>query len=138
MKTPPNWPIFLSSLLILAACDLEKEVEIDLPVYESRLVVESYLIPGEPFKLLLSKSAPFFEPFPTMDNQYLENILENKAEVFVRFGSQEVELGNTIYFDPVERKLYNYFSEEAVPDDYSGEFQLEIKTKFIFLPGHFL
>lgn len=49
----------LVSMLGVLACDLEQEVDIDLPEYESRVVVECYL------ELLLALFSSF-EPEPSL------------------------------------------------------------------------
>ncbi len=48
-------------LLGLSSCDLTRDIEIDLPEYEPEVVVESYLEPGLPFTVILTKSIGFFE-----------------------------------------------------------------------------
>ena len=54
--------IILFSALLMG-CNLEQEIELDLPEYDSRPVVECYLEAGKPFSLLLSQSSPYFDPF---------------------------------------------------------------------------
>lgn len=121
------WILFFP-ILFLTGCNLEKEVEIDLPDYESRLVVECYLEPGKPITLLLNRSAPYFDPFPTFDQRFLENVLVNDAEIAIRFRGQTYPLSNELTFDPVTRKLYNYRSNTIIPEDYESPFQLSIQT----------
>ena len=74
------------SLITLAmfSCDLEKEVEIDLPDYEGRLVVECYLEPGEPMTLLLTKSSPYFEAFPENPEEFIGGIIEEGETVEIK------------------------------------------------------
>ena len=48
-------------VLALSACDrFQKNIEVDLPDYESELVVESYLKQGKPITVLLTKSSTYF------------------------------------------------------------------------------
>ena len=121
--------ILLGIIGLLMACDLEKEVQIDLPVYESQLVVECYLQPNQTFSLLLSNSSGYFEPFAVTDQQFLRGILEDSAEVVIRYADQEFQLENNLGFNPFTRKLSNYNSFRKVPVNYEGEFELEIVTK---------
>lgn len=51
--------VLMGSLLL--SCDLTQEVTIDLPDYESEVVVESYLQPGLPFSVVLTQSVSFFD-----------------------------------------------------------------------------
>lgn len=56
-----NLTYLLASLLLLSACDLQQQVEIELPEYESEVVVEGYLQPGLPFTVILTQSVGFFD-----------------------------------------------------------------------------
>ena len=116
----------LVSMLGVLACDLEQEVDIDLPEYESRVVVECYLEPGQPFSLLLSRSLPYFSPFPPLNQEFLENILVDSARVEVFYDGRTYELSNQLFFNPFTRKLFNYYSPEKVPFDTLSNFQLSI------------
>lgn len=108
---------------------LEKEIELELPVYESQLVVECYLKAGEPFVLLLTKSAAYFDPFPTEDFEFVENILEQEAVVTIRHKGTVYELRNEIFFNPTTQKVFNYFNPELIPEDFESDFVLNIKAK---------
>lgn len=120
--------ILLSPFFLLTACELEKEVNIELPDYESRLVVECYLEPGEPFSLLLTRSAAYFDPFPTDNNQFLENLLVGGAAVTIRYKNTTYELENEISFNGATNKLFNYNASQKVPEDYDTDFELHILT----------
>ncbi len=110
----------------IASCNLEKEVQIELPVYESQYVVECYLEPGKPFALLLSRSAPYFDPFQSDVNEFLEDILVDSAEVTITHKGQVYTLNNGFYLHPDALKLYNYGSFDLVPEDYDDDFVLDI------------
>ena len=113
----------------LTSCgSLEKEVEIDLPEYESQLVVECYLEAGEPFTLLLTRSAAYFDPLPTETFDFVESILEDSAAISILHNGVEYQLENQLFFNPVTSKLYNYFTPELVPEDFDNDFQLTITT----------
>ena len=118
-------------LLSILACDLEQEVEIDLPAYQSRLVLECYLEPGQPYYLLLSRSSPYFESFPVLDDRFLENILEDSAEVSIEYGDEKVVLENRLGFNYNTNKLYNYTDSEGglVPPNHDGPYTLNIRAQ---------
>lgn len=119
------WGLALFSMF--SACgNLEKEILVDLPDYEDQVVLECYLEPGKPFRLLLTKSASYFAPFPTQNDQFLENILEQDADVIIRHDGEEVVLSNQLFFDPESGKIYNYFSSTIVPEHFGQDFDLEI------------
>ena len=125
-----SFGVFLlgAAILFLTACNLEQDIELELPAYEARTVVESYLEPGKPFTLLLTRSDGFFAPFGEINGEYLENLLYDGAEVRIRYGDEEVVLENQTVFDPVEFEVFNYASSERVPADNPGPYFLDITT----------
>jgi len=123
--------IFLSVLLTLlfSACNLEREVELTLPVYESQLVVECYLEPGKPFNLLLTRSSAYFDAFPTDATEFVGELLEDSAQVRIEYGEESFLLDNGLFFDFETGKLYNYQNAAIVPADYDTDFRLFITTR---------
>ncbi|MEN0004180.1 MAG: DUF4249 domain-containing protein [Bacteroidota bacterium] len=121
--------IVLGLAVAFCACDLEQEVDIDLPQYESQLVVECYLQAGKPFTLLLSESAPYFESFPPIGDIFLDQLLVDSAEVVISHKGTDYVLENQIFFDLEDLKFFNYFNPELVPDDLDREFELQITTR---------
>lgn len=123
-----HFPLLTFLFIVSFSCDLQKEVAIDLPDYESRLVVECYLEPGEPLSLLLTQSAAYFDPFPTDNGQFLENILVDGAEVSIRYKNTIYQLENGLFFNGFTNKLFNYQAPQVVPQDYESDFELRILT----------
>lgn len=113
----------------VVSCDLEREVEIDLPDYEGRLFLECYLEPGLPMNLLLTRTSPYFEAFPTNTIDYLNGILEEGATVSISHNGQVYALENNLTFNPSIQKIFNYTSDEIVPFDFENDFDLLITTK---------
>ncbi|MCB0578283.1 MAG: DUF4249 domain-containing protein [Phaeodactylibacter sp.] len=120
--------LLLAVLAIVAlwACDLEQEVDIDLPEYESRIILECYLEPGQPFSLLLSRSQPFFDPFPALNQDFLSNILIDSARIEIAHNGRTYVLENRLAFNPQTRKVFNYYSSEKVPFDTIAPFELSV------------
>ncbi|MBI5915013.1 MAG: DUF4249 domain-containing protein [Bacteroidetes bacterium] len=128
-----NFSLFPFSLLLftfaLQSCGhLEKEINLDLPEYQPQYVVECYLEPGQPFSLLLSKSAPYFETFPSDLLGYVDKILVDSAEVTITHNGQDFVLANGLFLNPLTSKLYNYSNAELVPEDFGNDFSLKITT----------
>ena len=123
----------LTTLLFTLACrDFQREIEIDLPEYTPEYVVEAYLEPGEPFRLLLTKSDAFFAPFQLDNEQFIENLLVAEADVIIRHDGKETVIPNRAEFDFQTGKLYNYtttFETDTVPENYTDPFELEIRTQ---------
>ena len=114
------------AVLFLMACNLTKDVEIDLPEYDRQPVVECYLEPGKPFRLLLSRSYAFFDKLG-LDSTFLENTLLDGALVTIRYNGQTDTLKNqlTADFNPI--KIFNYVGQNIVPATPGTEFQLYIR-----------
>lgn len=114
-------------VLFVSACNLSKEVEIDLPDPEPTVVVECYLEPGEPYRLLISKNQAYFDDFPDDVVEYYEDVLLGDAEVSIYRNGVEIAVPNVLTIDPDFFKVFNYTSSEIVPYDTLSEFELQIK-----------
>lgn len=61
----------LSVFILIAACDLEKDIEVDLPDYEIEIVAESYIEAGQPLRALITQSISYIDlptPRPLDEN----------------------------------------------------------------------
>ena len=132
MSKPLGFFLLAVLTLTLACRDFTNEVAVDLPEYTPEYVVEAYLEPGKPFRVLLTKSDAFFSPFPTQGDQFIENLLVAEAEVIIRHNGKETNVPNQPAFDFETGKLYNYttsFETDTVPANYTDPFELEINTE---------
>ncbi len=113
--------LFLPALLavLLLACNLEKDLDIEVPVYDRQLVVEAYLQPGQPFKVLLTESSGYLEG--------IEPPLVNEATVALTYQGQTYPLRPALDFDPETFQFRNFVSDFVVPEDYESEFGLLIE-----------
>jgi hypothetical protein len=111
--------LFGFAILTFAACNLENEIDLDLPEFESELVVECYLEPGKPYRLNLFKTASYYAPIGNL----LNNLVTNASVKITHNGiidTLEVSIfGNLDNF-------YTYGSSTLVPADYDNEFFLEV------------
>jgi len=123
-----NISYIIALLFLLSACNLTQEVEIELPEYDNQIMVESYLIPGQPFTLLLTQSFSYFAPIPASNEEYIEQLFISDAEIFIRYDDQEVKLENELSFNPFTGKLFNYGAGTLVPELYNTTFELEVRT----------
>lgn len=119
--------LFLIVLLSLGlgACNLTRDVEVDLPDYERQPVVECYLEPGKPFRLLLSQSYSFFDPLG-LDSSFLNKTLLQGATVKISYNGESVTLPNQFSFEPGPLKLFNYTATALVPATPGVEYTLDI------------
>lgn len=127
-RSPHALPAIWAALVLLAtsSCNLTKDVDIDLPDYERQPVVECYLEPGKPFRLLLSQSYAFFDPFG-LDSNFLNRTLLQDAEVRISYAGNTVILDNTFSFEVSPFKLFNYTAAETVPYNPGTEYNLYIR-----------
>ena len=113
------------AILAFVACNLSKEVDIQLPEYERQPVVECYLEPGKPFRLLLTQSYGFFDPF-ALDSSFFQKTLLQDAVVTISYNGQTDTLYNAFSLDPHPLKLFNYTGLNIVPATPGIEYQLNI------------
>jgi hypothetical protein len=117
---------FLALLTFFAACNLTNDVTIDLPEYERQPVVECYLEPGKPFRMLLTQSYSFFDPFG-LDSSFLQKTLLSDAVVTITYNGQTDTLRNQFGVDVSPLKLFNYVGTNLVPATPGIEFLLNIE-----------
>lgn len=126
-----NWFRIILGLLTLIvvswACNLEKEIEIELPDYSPKMVVECYLEPGKAYQLLLTRSTAYFSPFDTTTSGLLQDLLVTGAKVAISHAGNRYDLANRLVIDESAEKIYNYFSQAIVPADYIEPFELFIE-----------
>lgn len=127
-----NTPWVAASLLIMSlmACNLTQEIEIDLPPYSPEPVVESYLIPGQPYLLTIANSLPYFE---SVQLEFIDD-----AVVEIRHRDEKIELipfkipvGDSTsdfgFLGPiVGDSIQVYAAFELVPENYNEPFELSI------------
>jgi hypothetical protein len=111
---------------LFTACNLENEVEIDLPDYAAQPVVECYLEPGKEPYMLLTQSADFFAPFDTSLNQFVQNIVLQNAVATVTYRGIVDTLKNNFYIDNESGKFYNYVGDIIIGYEPGTEYVLNI------------
>lgn len=123
-----NQLAILAALSMLAACNLTKDVEINLPAYESQPVVECYLEAGQPMTLLLTKSSPYFEPLGKPED-WLAGLFLDSALVTISYPTGTDTLKNQLFFNPVSGKVSNYFNPTIVQPSWGIDYRLKIVLK---------
>lgn len=87
--------ILLYFSLILLASSCEKNIQVEIPEYEEKIVVEGWIEPNEVAYVMLTKNSAFFS---TVDSAALTNMLISDAIVTVSNGTKSEQL--TLTFDP--------------------------------------
>ncbi len=77
--------IFVFTLLVFLFSSCSKEITIDLPSPEKKIVVDGGIMVGQPVEINLTWSTGYFEP---IDSVSLSNYLITTAQVFVSDGAQ--------------------------------------------------
>ena len=120
-------------ILSLTSCgDLNRPIDIDLPVFESEVVVECYLQPGQPYLLSLTESVSYFEAAQliyvkdaTVEITHgNEKILLEPVTLPLPEGVEQLEILRPLIGD----SLFFYTSFATVPENYDTEFFLNITT----------
>ncbi|HAD12756.1 MAG TPA: hypothetical protein DCF33_10000 [Saprospirales bacterium] len=117
---------WIAAIAMLASCNLSQDVEIDLPEYNRQPVVECYLEPGKPFRLLLTRSYAFFDTIGLSSN-FLQNALLEGAFVTISYDGKTDTLKNQLTLDPSPIKVFNYAGENIVPGTPGTSFELYIR-----------
>ncbi len=99
------WIVF--SFFPLAFIGCQQEIEVDLPDYETKLVVEGSIESGKPAMVILSKSIPYFSNIDL--NYLLNNVFIRDAEVYVTSSDGEME-----------RLTFQYCADSPVMFAYCG------------------
>lgn len=136
--------IAITSIFFLYSCNLESNIDIELPKSKSQLVVECYLEHGKPYKLLLTETVPYLAPAINIPNTYTQfNLPQVKdALVYITHNNRTIILQYRIDGDLNNSKVFNYTSKELVDSTQKGDYTLlikdtkgrEITAKTYFLP----
>lgn len=117
--------LLVFGVLAASSCNLTKEVEIELPEYASQPVVECYLEPGKPFRLLLSKSSPFFDEISI--DSFAQKTLLSGALVTISYNGRTDTLSNQLSLEVSPLRVFNYTGQNSVPAAPGTEFSLYIE-----------
>jgi hypothetical protein len=116
-----SYILWLGCSLIYMGC--EKEIQLDLPDYERKLVVEGWIEQNKPAKILLSYNAPYFT---TIDSENIRDYAATRAKITIAFDDMTEVLTlkpNDVYFPP-----YFYFTTELY-GEIGGEYMLTIENE---------
>ena len=113
----------LINILVLWSCRKAQDIDLILPAYDGKLMVECYLQPGQTYKMLLTESVPYLE--------YAIAKPVNNALVTITYNGKTDTLSytNRIIDSEDTTKIYNYTNPKVrVPKDYKGKFELYIRA----------
>lgn len=87
--------IFAVTALLFAAC--EKEIEVETPDYERKIVIEGSIENGSPAMVIVSRSVPYFDPMDI--NTLMNDVFIRNAVVTVSCDGQSEQLHFTLTED---------------------------------------
>jgi hypothetical protein len=115
----------ISGILLLlfafgfTGCDMEKEIDLNLPEFQSEIVVEGYLEAGKPYRVNIYESTSYFDrPEPVLIPDAVVIITHNGKADTLRFKP---------FFDKETEKIYTHSSETVVTGNPGETYSLEVK-----------
>lgn len=116
MKSKITATLFGLLLIALSGCNLEKDIEIEIPDFENGYVVEAYMTPGKDFGLLVTKSYGYFEVFDlaTPNPDLLTDFLVQGAQGYIEVNDQMYPLVNKLTITVDSTKIHNYVLDERI------------------------
>lgn len=117
------------ALFITASCDLDKEIEVDIPEFDPGYVVEAYVMPDQPFGMLITKSFGYFDVFDStaiMEDQLAKMLVEDvKGHLYVNGHEYEIQNQYRIFGDnPI---VYNYSLSKRVKFEPGDEIKIHLR-----------
>ncbi len=73
-------------VILLCLCSCEKTIEVDLPAYDSKLVIEGWIEQGQHPTVILTRSSSYFDK---IDSASMRDLIVTTAKVSVSDGEQE-------------------------------------------------
>ncbi|GAB2578787.1 DUF4249 domain-containing protein [Spirosoma areae] len=116
-QTYLRYGLVLTAGIALGAC--QQDIDVKLPSYESKLVVECYLEDGQPLRLTLFESQSYLETTALP--------LINGATVVLTHQGQRDTIPNIPFVDRAAGKSYNYSSPKRIRADYGAPYTITIQ-----------
>ena len=110
--------IFMLALAGFSACNMEKEIDLNLPEFQSELAVEGYLEDGQPYRVAVYESTSYFDrPEP---------ILVPDATVIITHNGHADTLRYSPFYDKETEKFYTHTSRTKVNGQPGESYALEV------------
>lgn len=120
--------IYFLLLLAIGGCDLDKEIQVDVPDFESGYVVEAYVMPGNTFGMLITKSFGYFDVFDSTmayENQ-LQKLLVEDVEGSLYLNGKEYKIYNQYRIFGENPMIYNYTLSDRIRFHPKDEIDIEL------------
>jgi hypothetical protein len=113
-----NFNFCLLLICVISFFSCTKKIDLDLPADENRIVIESYLTPGNRFGVALQRSVGI------VSNTAIQPIFN--ALVIISYGNVHDTLKPGVFVDRY-RRAYNFSSNQTMPNDTNLVYQLYVK-----------
>ena len=109
-------------LIFISSCTLDKVIDLELPPYQPKTVLECYIEEGKPYQLLLTKSISYFDSlFPVVNRAFVTVTHKGIIDTLKYFPTGVI--------DTVSYKFYLNASKNVVKFDYDSPYDLYIKEE---------
>ncbi len=109
---------FLLLVASLGGCNMEKEIDLNLPQFNSQIAVECYLEAGKPYRATIMESTSYFDrPEP---------IIIPDAVVIITHNGQADTLSYSPGYDRETEKFFTHGSEKIVSGNPGDTYALEV------------
>ncbi|WP_159437487.1 DUF4249 domain-containing protein [Hymenobacter daecheongensis] len=113
-------PLLLAVLAGAAGCNLQKDIDVELPVVPSQLVTECYLVPGEVPRLTVTESVPYLSsPQPSVPTDV--------TVVLTLPNGQQERLSFKPGQDKTNQKLYTHIGKTPLVARPGDTFSLDVR-----------
>lgn len=114
--------IFLLPLvLVAAACEMQQEIEVDLPPQAPVTFIECYLEEGLPARALATQSVAFFDS--------AEVVPANDLEISLSQGNRQIQLTNAYSIDSFYNNAYNYISPDTIQYEENSVWEIVVRRQ---------
>lgn len=108
-------------LLLGSGCEMQENIVVNLPPHEPVTLIECYLEPGVPARILATQSVSFFDSLELVPADGLQITLYENAK---QIPMQNMYLGDSIYYN-----IFNYISSEAVHHNENARWELVVRRQ---------
>jgi hypothetical protein len=114
-----KWHFAITLLFLLVLIGCRKEIELNLPEYKPKMVLEFYLEDNKSLSCLLQESINFTD---TAQFKLIDNAL-----IVVNYNGVKDTLTNTFYFDSKFQKIYNYHNTKVIQLQSNVDYEVYVR-----------
>lgn len=109
------------TLLMLPACEMQQNIEVELPGHEPVTLIECYLEPGQPARLLATRSVSFFDS--------AEFKTEDELQVSLYENGRLYRFDHRYEIDSFYLTIFNYISADSITYSENSNWELVVRNQ---------